>query len=153
MHDDWYPPAPAEVRRGLFRWLPTTVIILLVAMALGIGVTAIGWNAHWWFASRNATRQYQVTQNGVSNQDTLRAQITAKLADVSTITTQITAAQDPAEVSALKAQRAAIAGIACSDAAQVTEVPLPAQQAQWVSANCSAGSVSPGSSLYVSGAP
>ena len=112
------------------------------------------WQAGWWFASHDATRQYQLIQNGVSNQDTLRAQVTAKLADVTTITTQIAAAKnDPAEVSALQAQRAAIAGIACSDAAQITGVPLPAQQAQWVSVNCSDGSVSPSSTLYVTGAP
>ena len=56
-------------------------------------------------------------------------------------------------MAALKAQRAAIAGIACSDAAQITGIPLPADQAQWVSANCSDGSVSPSSTLYVTGAP
>ena len=50
-------------------------------------------------------------------------------------------------------QRAAVAGIACSDAAQITGVPLPTQQAQWVTANCSDGTVSPGSNLYVAGAP
>ena len=151
---DWEPPTPGEVQRGLFRWLPTTVIVIAVVMALVIGVTLVGWGVGWWFTAHNATRQYQVIQNGVSNQDTLRSQITSQLANVTTITTQIAeAGNDPAEVSALKAQRAAIAGIACSDAAQITGVPLPAQQAQWVSTNCSDGTVSPGSSLYVAGAP
>ena len=126
----------------------------VAVVALGGIVTLICWQAGWWFASHDATRQYQLTQNGVSNQGTLRAQVTSKLADVTTITTQIAAAKnDPAEVSALQAQRAAIAGIACSDAAQITGVPLPAQQAQWVSVNCSDGSVSPSSTLYVTGAP
>ena len=60
----------------------------------------------------------------------LRSQVTVKLADVTQITAQISAAKDPGEVTALKDQRAAIAAIACSDAAQVTGTPLPAQQAQ-----------------------
>ena len=51
---------------------------------------------------------------------------------MTTITVQIAEPEkDPAEVSALKDQRAAVAGIACSDAAQITGVPLP----------CSAGAV------------
>jgi hypothetical protein len=130
--------------------------VILAVMLVAAGITGIvigGWQLGWWFTAQNAARQYQVTQNGVSNQDTLRAQITAKLADVTTITTQIASSKDPDQVAALKAQRMAVAGIACSDAAQVTTIPLPAQQAQWVSANCLAGSVSPGADLYVAGAP
>ena len=151
MYDD---VSPHQVMRETGRWFPAAVVVAVAVVALGLIVTFICWQAGWWFASHDATRQYQLTQNGVSNQDTLRAQVTAKLADVTTITTQIAAAKnDPAEVSALQAQRAAIAGIACSDAAQISGVPLPAQQAQWVSANCSAGSVSPSSTLYVTGAP
>ena len=150
----WEPPTPGEVQRGLFRWFPTTVITLTLLLALGGGVTLVCWQAGWWFASHNATRQYRVIQNGVSNQDTLRAQITSQLGTVTTITTQIAeAGNDSSEVSALKDQRAAVAGIACSDAAQITGVPLPTQQAQWVTANCSDGTVSPGSNLYVAGAP
>jgi predicted negative regulator of RcsB-dependent stress response len=151
MYDDINPN---HVYRETGRWIGPVVFILAVLLVLGGAVTLACWQAGWWFTAHNATRQYQVIQNGVSNQDTLRAQITSKLADVSTITVQIAAAaHDPAEVSALKDQRAAVAGIACSDAAQVTGVPLPAQQAQWASTNCSDGAVSPGSSLYVAGAP
>jgi hypothetical protein len=145
-----YDASPGSVMRAGWRWSGVALIALLLISGLILG----GWQAGWWFAAHNATRQYQITQDGVSNQDTLRAQITAKLADVATITTQIAeAAAEPAEVSALKAQRAAVAGIACSDAAQVTGIPLPAQQAQWASINCSDGTVSPSSDLYVAGAP
>ena len=149
-----YDVNPSDVYRETGRWLPVAIVVTLAVLLVGGIATLVCWQAGWWFASHNATRQYQVIQNGVSNQDTLRAQVTSKLADVTAITTQIAAAgNDPAEVSALKDQRAAVAGIACSDAAQITGVPLPAQQAQWVSINCSDGSVSPGSPLYQVGAP
>jgi type V secretory pathway adhesin AidA len=145
---------PSDVYRETGRWFGPVLFAGLAVLAIGLILTVVGWQAHWWFASHDATRQYQLTQNGTSNQDTLRAQITTQLANVATITTQIAAAgSDPAEVSALKPQRAAVAGIACSDAAQITGVPIPAQQAQWVTVNCSDGSVSPGSTLYVTGAP
>lgn len=141
--------SPARAVATFGRWLPA---IILVVVVIG-GVVFAGWQSNWWFTAHNATRQAQAIQNGYSNQSTLRAQVTSKLADVAAITTQIAAAKDGAEVTALKDQRAAIAGIACSDAAQVTGTPLPADQARWVSANCSDGSVSPGSTLYVAGAP
>jgi hypothetical protein len=146
--------SPRDVYRQTGRWLPPALFILAVVFAAGLGLAFAGWQAGWWFTNHNAARQYQVTQNGVSNQDTLRAQVTAKLADVATITSQIAAAgTSPAEVAALKDQRAAIAGIACADAAQITTIPLPAQQARWVTVNCQAGSVSPASPLNVTGAP
>lgn len=151
MYDD---VRPHDVMRETGRWFPAALVVGLAVIALGAILTLVGWQVGWWFTAQNATRQYQVTQNGVSNQDTLRAQITDKLGTVTTITTQIAeAGNDQAEVSALKAQRAAIAGIVCSDAAQITGVPLPAQQAQWVVTNCQDGAVSPGSSLYQAGTP
>jgi hypothetical protein len=145
--------SPRDVYRETGRWFGPALVAGLAIIVLAAILTLVGWRIGWWFTAQNATRQAQVTQNGYSNQTTLRQQVTSKLADVAAITSQIAAAKDPAEVSALKDQRAAIAGIACSDAAQITGTPLPAQQAQWVSANCSDGSVSPGSPLFVTGAP
>jgi pyruvate dehydrogenase complex dehydrogenase (E1) component len=145
---------PGQVYRETGRWFGPVLVAGLAVLTIGIILTVVGWRVGWWFTAQNATRQYQVIQNGDSNQSTLRAQITSQVANVAMITTQIAAAgNDPAEVSALKAQRAAVAGIACSDAAQITGVPLPAGQAQWVSVNCSDGTVSPGSPLYQAGAP
>jgi hypothetical protein len=144
-----YDASPRSVMRAGWRWSGVAAIALVLLGALIIG----GWQAGWWFAAHDATRQYQVTQDGDSNQSTLRAQITAQLANVTTITTQIAVTGGQDEIAALKAQRAAVAGIACSDAQQISGLPLPAQQAQWVSTNCLDGAVSPGSSLYVSGAP
>ena len=144
---------PGQVYRETGRWFGPALVVGLAVLALALILGLVGWRAGWWFAAQNATRQYQVTQNGTSNQETLRAQVTAKLADVANVTSQIAATKDSGEVAALKDQRAAIAGIVCSDAAQITGVPLPAGQAAWVKSNCSDGSVSPGSPLYVTGAP
>lgn len=145
---------PKDVYRETGRWFGPALVVGLAVIVLGAILTLVGWQVGWWFTAHNATRQAEITQNGYSNQTTLRQQVTSKLADVTSITTQLAApGVTPDQAAALKAQRAAIAAIACSDAAQITGTPLPAGQAQWVAANCSDGSVSPSSTLYVTGAP
>ncbi len=141
---------PGRVYRETGRWFGPVLIAGLAVLAIALILGLAGWQAGWWFTAQNATRQYQVTQNGTGNQHTLRDQISSKLADVTGITVQLGTA-DPGQKPALRAQRAAIAGIVCSDADQVTGVSLPPDQAQWVSKNCSAGVLSPGSPLYVNG--
>src|SRR5579872_6536444 len=94
-----FDASPGSTMRAAWRWSG----VALAALALLGGLIIGGWQAHWWFASQDATRQYEITQNGVSNQDTLRAQITAKLAEVAGTTAQIAAYKDdPAEVAALE---------------------------------------------------
>lgn len=135
---------------AFWRWFWAGIIALAVLAGLTLG----GWQAGWWFTAQNTTRQAQNTQNGYANQTALREQVTGKLAEVETITTQIAeAGSDTGLVAALKAQRMSIAGTACYDAAQITGTPLPAQQAQWVTANCTAGTVSPHSTYYQAGQP
>ena len=152
MYDD--DPTPAGVIRETWRWFPAWVVVLFAALLLIGGVTWAGSALGWWLSAQDATHQAENTQDGYANQSTLRSQVTAKLADVDTITTQIAAAgSDTSLTAALKAQRADIAGIVCGDAAQITGTPLPAQQAQWVSVNCQDGAVSPGSALYQAGQP
>jgi hypothetical protein len=142
--------SPGSVGRAFGRWFWVGAIALVLLAALILG----GWQAGWWFAAHNATRQAELIQNGYSNQSTLRAQITQQLANVGVATTQIAeAGTDAAEVAALKPQREAMAAIACSDAQQISGLPLPSQQARWVSTNCSDGTVSPGSIYYTVGAP
>jgi len=152
VYDD--DPTPAGVIRETWRWFPAWVVVLFAALLLIGGVTWAGSALGWWLSAQDATHQAENTQDGYANQSTLRSQVTAKLADVDTITTQIAAAgSDTSLTAALKAQRADIAGIVCGDAAQITGTPLPAQQAQWVSVNCQDGAVSPGSALYQAGQP
>jgi len=126
-----------------------TIIALVLLIVVGGGLVLVGKHAGWWLSNQNAIHENQQIQNGVSNQETLRAQITSKIADVDSITVQIANPANKPMVNALKDQRMAIAGIACADAAQITGVPLRPQQAQWVSENCSAGVVRPGSKYYV----
>ena len=88
--------SPREVYRETGRWFGPALVVGLAVLVLAAILTLVGWQVGWWFTAQNATRQYQVTQNGYSNQDTLRAQVTSKLADVTTITTQIAATKDAA---------------------------------------------------------
>lgn len=142
--------SPAQTAVYFWRWFWAGI----VALAIMSGVVLGGWQAGWWFSDHNATRQAEQTQNGYSNQVTLRQQISAKLADIDAETTQIAAADGNASlIAALKAQRAAEAQIACADAAEISGIPLEAQQSRWVAANCQAGVLSPGSSLYQAGQP
>jgi hypothetical protein len=151
---DYDDPTPAGVISETWRWLPAAVVVTVAVLLLVGGITLVGWQANWWFQSHNATRQAQNTQNGYSNQATLRAQVTTQLATVYSLTTQIAEAKgDQSLLTALEPQRMSVAGIVCADAAQVTGTPLPAQQAQWVTANCSGGTVSPNSPLYQQGQP
>jgi hypothetical protein len=145
---DSFTPAEVAVRFWRWFWVGCVALVLTVALILG------GWQAGWWFTAQNATRQAELTQNGYSNQVTLRQQVTSQLATVETITTQIAAAgTDQSLITALDAQRMGIAGIVCGDAAQITGTPLPVTQAQWVAANCASGTVSPNSAIYQAGQP
>lgn len=145
---------PGQVYRETGRWFGPALVVGLAVLALALILGVVGWQAGWWFAAQDATRQAEVTQNGYSNQTTQRGQVTSKLADVASITTQIDSPGVTAQQAAdLKAQRVAIAADVCAAAAQISGTPLPAQQAAWVTANCSDGSVSPSSALYVTGAP
>jgi hypothetical protein len=141
-------PTPAGVALAFWRWFWVGVGALALIAGLILGC----WQAGWWFQSHNATRQAENTQNGYSNQTTLRQQVTSQLAAVYSLTAQIAEANgNQSLIAALKPQRMAVAGIVCADAAQISGTPLPDSQAQWAAANCSAGVVSPGSSLYTNG--
>jgi len=128
----------------------STVGIIAGVVAFVVVVTAvvlIGWNVGWWFSTQNANRQAHLIRHGYSNQQTLREQITKNLGDVQDITTQIVELgnTDPATKAQLSAQRKAVVSIVCQNADEVTGDPLPADQAQFVSANCQYGSISPDS--------
>ena len=140
---------PASVAGAFWRWS----WIGLAALGLFAILIWAGWQFGWWFTTQNTGRETHVIRNGYSNQQTLRDQITQQIGNVSQVTSQIAFASTAAQAADLKAQRAAIAAMACQDGSQVTGDPLPAQQAQWMAANCQAGSVRPGSAYYQVGAP
>lgn len=152
MFDD--DPTPAGVSRAVWQWFPAWANALIAVFVLGAALTVAGHYLGWWLSAQNATHQAQNTQNGYSNQTTLRAQVTSNLATVYSLTTQIAEAKgDPSLVTALKPQRMSVAGTVCADAEQIAGTPLPVQQAQWVAANCTAGNVSTSSPLYTTGQP
>jgi hypothetical protein len=135
-----FDASPRSVLRASWRWSGIAAIALVLLAALIIG----GWQAGWWFAGQDATRQAHLIQNGVSNQESQEAQLTANIASVLSITAQMTQASGQ-QLADLHAQRLGIAAVACQNAAQVTAVPP--DQAGWVSQNCEDGTVSPASPL------
>ncbi len=151
---DYDDPTPGGVIRETWRWFPAAVVVTVAVLLLGGGITLVGWQANWWFASHNATRQAQNIQNGYSNQATLRQEVTQDFTTLTSIGVQIAQAQgDTSMVAELKTEQAATAAKVCADAAQVTGTPLPAGQAQWTAGNCTNGTLSPTSPDYAPGAP
>lgn len=152
MFDD--DPTPAGVTRSVWRWFPAWANALIAVFILGAGLTVAGHYLGWWLSAQNATHQAQNTQNGYSNQTTLRQEATQDFTTLTSIGVQIAGTKgDPSMVTELKAEQAATASKVCAEAAQVSGTPLPAQQAAWVTANCTAGALSPSSPDYVPGAP
>jgi len=123
-------------------------ILLVAAIMFG------GWQLGWWFKVQNTKRQGQIINIQAHNfrqsygtQQALRDQITQNIGNVLTVTSQI--AEDPSDAGSLKAQRAAIMSIVCSQAAQVTGDPLTPDQASFISTNCLAGALNPASQYAV----
>jgi len=119
----------------------------LLTAALVTGIILGGWQLGWWLHAHNVNRQAHVIQNGYANQSALQQQVAQGIANVDTITVQMdgSAGQQLAD---LHAQRLAVAGTVCDNAARISAaVPLPATEQQWVSRNCSDGVLSLSSPL------
>lgn len=139
---------PGDFYRGFWKWFGAGVFTLAVLGAL-IWVTAHG---EWWWENANANQQAHIIRNGYSSQQSLREQITTQIGNVDDESVSIAQASgNAAEVSALQSQRVATVNIACQDASEVTGDPLPIEQGQWVSANCLAGVIRPGSKYAING--
>lgn len=144
--DDMYV-SPAEVRRGVLRWTPTTMLVIGVVALMVIATVFIGWSVGWWFTAQNINRQAHITQNSYENQVTLHQQITQDIATVDSITAQMAAPGAP--VAALDAQRKAVVNIVCGDAQNISNgYPLTGQELTWVEHACFAGSVNPTSPYF-----
>ena len=149
------------VKEFLTRLGGVLVVILLIVV-----VCIAGWKLSWFAAAKGtahslqiqkqqANGDYQNTQLGQSNQDTLRARIGTDFAQLTREDVQIaTAAGNPGLVGTLKVEAAAQAGTLCQEGASVSDaVPYPADQQAWFTANCSLGTLVPTSKYYIPGAP
>lgn len=135
-------------------WFGRNAWWLIIAALACIGLFVGGWQGGWWLQNSAATHNYQITQNGTSNQDTLRAQITKGFTDLTAEDVQAAAAKgNPGLVGQIKIEAAAQAGTLCQDMQQVTGVSLPPQQLAWYNANCSLGVLVPTSPYYIPAAP
>lgn len=128
---------PADFWRAFWGWFGVIVFCLFGVVTLALA----GINGSWWWQSTNANHQNQIIQNGNSNQETLRDEITHKIGDVQQYTLQIDNPAYAAEKADIKQSRYYAAGIVCGDAAQITGVPLRPAQDHWVRLNCSNGNV------------
>ena len=122
-------------------WVFGGLLVLTAIVAIGL----IGWQTNWWFAAQNESRTTKVIRQSLGYQSNLGSEITSNIANVLSITTQVDEANG-AEVGALKAQRFAVVGVVCGDAAQAASGTLDAEQQTFVQTNCEAGAVSPSSS-------
>ena len=148
MFDDYGTPTPAGAIRETWRWFPVAVVVTVAVLLLGGGITLIGWQANWWFASRSAAHQTQITENGIGYQTARTDDLNQQVANVLGETTSMIGTSG-AEYSALHAERLGFARLACADASQVNSVP--ADQQGWVAANCLSGTLNPASSLFKQG--
>lgn len=145
MHDGI---TPGGVGVTFWKWFWVGV----AGLALTGGLIWVGSAFGWWLSSQNATRQYQITQNGTANQDTLRGQIGKGFQQITAEDVQAAQARDAGNtnlVGQIRVEEAAQAGVLCSDMEQVTGVPLPAGQASWNTLNCVNGTVAPRSVYYI----
>lgn len=148
MNDEF---TPAQFWKGLGSWIGVGLFLAAVAAGIVLG----GWSAGWWFSNQNATRSYQQTQNGTSNQDTLRSQVTKNfqlLVSEGVQAAQAKASGDTGLYGQVRVEEAATAQALCDEGTQVnTAVPLPADQTAWFKANCTMGTISPASAYYIPG--
>jgi hypothetical protein len=126
---------PVRVIRENFRWLPAIVITGGTALGLLLVAVLVCWRAHVWFWEQNVRIQNSIYQNSPGSQqsdiDQLESSIQA-----------IPGAVDHGQVIGDVNQ-------ACKYAARITI--MPPGDAPWVSQNCLAGSISPGSAYNTSG--
>ena len=120
----------------------TLVIGCIVTVALVVLVTLVGWQAGWWFRAQDTNRQAQLDKQGAGYQIPLQIQIGDEIGDVTHLNTQLAANTDPNVIGPMAADRKAIVIRICRQAAQVNpSTPLSGDQAQFVDANCYAGSI------------
>jgi hypothetical protein len=127
------------------KWIAGIIAGMLVVAIVIIG----GWKLNWWLANANANKQTQVTNEGVSNQSGIQTAISQKIDDIAGVNLSIlqaNAANEPSVASALDSQRVRLVEEVCNLSAELSKggYANPATP-RWVSLNCLAGTIRPGS--------
>lgn len=120
---------PGSVYRETGRWFGPVLVAAIAVFVIGAILTIAGWQLGWWFTAHNVARQNQVYQGSYAVQ---QADIDAMQNAIGAITSAVDQAQARAD-----------ANEACQYAAKITIMP-PGDQ-DWVTQNCLAGAVAPGS--------
>lgn len=155
MNDDDITPASVWV--SFWRWAGTGIGMIVVAFFVILAIVLGCWQAGWWFTSHNATRSYQVQQQGVNNQETERGNITTWFGNLTQDNVQLAEAEaaHPVNISLvgqIKVETAAQANQICATAENISGVPLPTDQQKFVSVNCQDGVVVSTSPYFIPGA-
>jgi hypothetical protein len=124
---------------------PSVVIAVFGAIAVIGAIIFGGWEAGWWFHTQDVNREAHVNRSSYGFQQSHMDTLSKDIAEINSVTTQITQESDPNQKSLLAAQRFAQANDACRVGSEITE-PTP-DMATWLSQNCMAGTVSPQSSF------
>ena len=115
-----------------FRWLAAMALTVLLAAAIIIG----GWQAGWWLKTFATNRAAHIYEQSYGAQSADFEQLQQALVDVNQIDVQIAdRSTPPAEVDALRAQKAAVIAQACTVASHITS-QLPPAQASFIASNC-----------------
>lgn len=124
-----------------WKWVALGSVVIVAVVVLGM------WRAGWWFAEQNVNNQGHVIQNGYPNQVSLDSQIHDDWTTITSENVQL-ATVTGGQRKAILAQRLSTADDLCFKASQVNPaVPLPPDEAAFVKANCSGGTVSARSPL------
>lgn len=142
-YDDDITPAGVAVAFARWWWIGAIALAGLGALILS------GWQAGWWFTNQNAQRTAHLVQ---SNYNTQEGYLTAIEQDVAAIDANVAAAGSSGGAGLL-AQNIHSGDDACSHWMLVIpgEIQVPVSLSKWAKANCSAGALVPGSSIYKGG--
>lgn len=114
-----------------------TALAVVLGIAVVIGLCVGGWFLYWKLTASSVNRQGEIRQNTYGRQVGLVAGIDKNTSAIADIDVQITTAAGD-QVTALKAQRKAILGQVCSDAANLNGTVDPsASAAQLIQKECS----------------
>jgi hypothetical protein len=117
---------------------------LIVFLLVVAGVVVGAWQAGWWFQTKDIQRQSNVIRLNYATQESYLSELSQYIGTIDGIESE-EAQTSGTQLADLQAQALSTGNQACALVPQLS-ISLGADQS-WVSANCQAGAVSPGSPL------